>query len=96
MPDRVALLRVLLAVAGLTALALLAFVLAISLLIWAVFAIVDARAAFDGDPKTWTASGRIKQWRRKAWWRTALLSLILAALAMIPVTLFFHLVLEAF
>lgn len=62
--------------------------------IFGLFVWVDARAAFDHDDVTHTASEKIKRWRRKAAWRTVALSAAIGALALIPVYLFAHLVLE--
>lgn len=71
-------------------------------LLWAVilglvvvFVVVDARNAYDGDERTATLSGYIKRWRRKKRGRAVALSAVIAFLALIPVYLFIHLVLEA-
>ena len=59
-----------------------------------LFVAVDARNAFDGDPGTATLSGYIKAWRRKRRSRAWLLGGVIVLLALIPVYLFCHLVLE--
>ncbi len=79
-----------------TALALLGLALVVSLTVFGAFAYADAKAEFDHDPDTHTASERIRQWRRKRLWHTALLSSIVGALALIPPVLFLHLVLDLF
>ena len=72
------------------------------LFLWAVimfftvmFVVVDARNAYDGDPSTATLSGYIKRWRRKKPGRSYLLTGVILFLALIPIYLFVHLVLEA-
>jgi hypothetical protein len=60
----------------------------------AVFIVVDAHNAFDGDPTTATLSGYIKAWRRKRAYRSYLLGTVIAGLVLIPIYLFAHLVLE--
>ena len=60
------------------------------------FIAADATFAFDGDPSTWTLSGRIKQWRRGHPGRALLLTLAAAQLVLVPIFLFLHLVLEVF
>ena len=77
-----------------TALSLLALCVLVSLILFAAFTWVDAKAAFDNDPDTHTASERIKHWRRLRRWRAVLLAGAICALAAIPVYLFLHLVLE--
>ena len=76
------------------ALALLAVTLLVSVILWAYFAFVDANAAFDGSPETHTASERIKRWRRRSELHTLALAGVVAALAVIPVYLFAHLIFE--
>ena len=60
----------------------------------ALFVVVDARNAFDGDPSTATLSGYIKAWRRRSAKRAYLLGAVIVSLVAIPVYLFAHLVLE--
>ena len=67
---------------------------AIAILVTA-FVGVDARNAYDGDPRTATLSGYIKQWRRRRPYRTPLLGACVLLLLLVPVYLFVHLVLEA-
>jgi len=60
-----------------------------------VFVVVDARNAYDADETTATLSGYIKAWRRRHARRSYLLGIGCAGLLLIPIYLFFHLVLEA-
>jgi hypothetical protein len=71
-------------------------------IVWAVilaaviiFVVVDARNAYDRDETTATLSGYIKIWRRRHARRSYLLGAACAGLVLVPVWLFFHLVLEA-
>ena len=60
----------------------------------ALFVVVDARNAFDGDPETRTLSGYIKRWRRKSPVRAGVLGTVIVGLVLVPAYLFCHLVLE--
>jgi hypothetical protein len=61
----------------------------------AIFVVVDARNAYDGDEETPTLSGYIKAWRRQEPYRTPLLGACVCSLVLVPLYLFAHLVLEA-
>jgi hypothetical protein len=60
----------------------------------AVFVVVDARNAYDGDPATATLSGYIKRWRRLRKARSWLLTIVCLLLVLVPVYLYCHLVQE--
>jgi hypothetical protein len=73
----------------------LGFTILVSAALWARWVWEDAKAAFDEDPKSHTASEKMKHWRRVRGKRgSVMLATPIVALALIPVYLFLHLILE--
>ena len=60
----------------------------------ALFVVVDARNAFDGDPPTATLTSFLRAFTRRSRGHTALMASLILSLFIIPTWLYFHLIVQ--